>query len=165
MTTVISTYNATVNGALEVAVKASDILTLDKVQSNQNHYHILHNHQSYNVEVMDVDYAAKTFNLKVNGSTHTVQLEDELDALIKQLGLTIKSSQKSNNLKAPMPGLVLEVMVSAGQTVKKGDTLLILEAMKMENSLKCQADAVVKTVHVKKGNPVEKGELLIEMEG
>jgi biotin carboxyl carrier protein len=165
MPTVISTYNATVNGALEVAVKTSDLLTLDKVQSNKDHYHILHNYQSYNVEVMGADYAAKTFSLKVNGSTHHVQLDDELDTLIKQLGLTIKSNQKSNHLKAPMPGLVLEVMVNAGQTVKKGDTLLILEAMKMENSLKCQADAVVKMVHVKKGTAVEKGELLIEMEG
>jgi biotin carboxyl carrier protein len=164
MTPAISTYNATVDGALNVSVKASDISLLNKVQSDKDHYHILHNHQSYNVEVVAVNYATKNFTLKVNGSTHNVQLDDELDTLIKQLGLTIKNNQKSNNLKAPMPGLVLDVVVAVGQAVKKGETLLILEAMKMENSLKCQADAVVKTIHVKKGTPVEKGELLIEME-
>ena len=164
MTPAITTYNATVNGALNVAVKASDIALLNKVQSDKDHYHILHNHQSYNVEVLEANYATKTFALKVNGSTHTVQLEDELDTLIKQLGLSLKTNQKTNNLKAPMPGLVLDVVVQVGQTIKKGDTLLILEAMKMENSLKCQADAVVKAIHVKKGMPVDKGELLIEME-
>jgi biotin carboxyl carrier protein len=164
MTPAITSYNATVNGALNVSVKASDVALLNKVQSEKDNYHILHNHQSYNVAVLAANYATKTFTLKVNGSTHNVQLDDELDTLIKQLGLTLKSNQKTNNLKAPMPGLVLEVVVQVGQTIKKGDTLLILEAMKMENSLKCQADAIVKAIHVKKGAPVEKGELLIEME-
>ena len=63
-----------------------------------------------------------------------------------------------------MPGLVLEIQVQAGQTVSKGDTLLILEAMKMENVLKAAADGVIKSIHVQKGAAVEKGALLLELE-
>jgi len=59
---------------------------------------------------------------------------------------------------------VLEIQVQAGQTVSKGDTLLILEAMKMENVLKAAADGVIKSIHVQKGAAVEKGALLLELE-
>ena len=62
-----------------------------------------------------------------------------------------------------MPGLVLEIMVKAGDEVKKGDALLILEAMKMENVLKATGDGTVKSVSVSKGAPVDKGTILIEM--
>jgi len=68
------------------------------------------------------------------------------------------------NIKAPMPGLVLDVLVESGQTITKGDQLLILEAMKMENVLKAAGDGVVKSIEIKKGNTVEKGQILVEME-
>ena len=70
-------------------------------------------------------------------------------------------AKKAADLKAPMPGLVVEVSVSEGQEIKKGDKLVVLEAMKMENILKSPADGVVKKVNVKKGNTVEKNEVLI----
>jgi len=69
-----------------------------------------------------------------------------------------------NDLKAPMPGLVLDVLVKEGQQIKKGENLLVLEAMKMENNLKALSDAVVKKVNVGKGARVEKNEILIELE-
>ena len=72
--------------------------------------------------------------------------------------------QHSGDVKAPMPGLVVEVPVVVGQTVAKGDKVLILEAMKMENVIKAVGDGVVKAVHASQGQPVEKGQLLIEME-
>ena len=73
-------------------------------------------------------------------------------------------TQKVGDIKAPMPGLVIEVAVEIGQTVTKGDKVLILEAMKMENVIKAAGDGVVKAIHTTKGQPVEKGQLLIEME-
>jgi biotin carboxyl carrier protein len=63
-----------------------------------------------------------------------------------------------------MPGLVLNVLVQAGQEVAKGDALLILEAMKMENVIKASGDGKVKSVKVKQGEAVDKGLLLVEME-
>jgi biotin carboxyl carrier protein len=68
------------------------------------------------------------------------------------------------DVRAPMPGLVLEVSVEVGQKVSEGDRLLILEAMKMENSISIQTEAVIKKVLVKKGQPVEKNQVLIELE-
>ncbi len=72
-------------------------------------------------------------------------------------------AQKVNDLKAPMPGLVLDILVSEGQTIQKGDSLLVLEAMKMENNLKAINDAVVKKINVSKGDKVEKNTVLIEL--
>ena len=61
-----------------------------------------------------------------------------------------------------MPGLIIDLKVKTGDTVKAGDSLLILEAMKMENMLKSPGDGVVKNVKVKKGDAVEKNQVLIE---
>ena len=63
-----------------------------------------------------------------------------------------------------MPGLVLNILVSPGQMVQKGDPLLILEAMKMENVLKAAGEGQVKAVKVQQGMAVDKGQLLLEME-
>jgi biotin carboxyl carrier protein len=84
--------------------------------------------------------------------------------LVKKLGLSVAAGQKVKEIKAPMPGLVLDVMAKIGQTVQKGDGLLILEAMKMENVIKAQGDGVVKLVQIEKGQTVEKGAILVEME-
>jgi len=69
-----------------------------------------------------------------------------------------------DNVKAPMPGLVLDILVEPGQSVQKGDNLLILEAMKMENIIKASGSGVVKNIPVHKKDAVEKNQLLIEME-
>ena len=74
------------------------------------------------------------------------------------------SAQVVKDIKAPMPGLVLQISVGPGDTVEKGDPLLILEAMKMENVLKAPGSGTVKKVSVNQGQAVEKNQLLIEME-
>jgi biotin carboxyl carrier protein len=70
-------------------------------------------------------------------------------------------SNKVNDLKAPMPGLVLKVLVAEGAEVKKGDTLLVLEAMKMENNIKATHDVNIKQILIKPGDKVEKNQTLI----
>lgn len=67
-------------------------------------------------------------------------------------------------LTAPMPATVLEVLVEAGSAVKKGDTLLILEAMKMELPVRAGADAVVRAVRCREGELVQPGTILVELE-
>ena len=62
-----------------------------------------------------------------------------------------------------MPGTILSVNVSAGQAVKKGDVLVVLEAMKMENEIKAPADATVATVNVDKGATVDTGATLVTL--
>ena len=87
-----------------------------------------------------------------------------LDELIKSMGIERGRTKVVNAIKAPMPGLILEINVSVGQEVKENDPLLILEAMKMENCFLSPRDGIIKSIAVEKGNAVEKGQLLIEFE-
>lgn len=126
-------------------------------------YHLLLDGVSYSFEVISSDTVAKKHVFRLNGKKVTVQLEDRYDALLKELGMDASSAKKTDHLKAPMPGLVVEVSVKEGQQISKGDTLVILEAMKMENALKSVADAVVKKINVQKGQAVEKNVVLVEL--
>lgn len=69
----------------------------------------------------------------------------------------------AEKVNSPMPGNIIDIKVSAGYTVKNGDTLLILEAMKMENEIKSPCDGTVTGVHVAKGDTVDSGALLISL--
>jgi biotin carboxyl carrier protein len=84
--------------------------------------------------------------------------------LIKDMGFELGASKQVNDIKAPMPGLILDISVEIGQEVKENDSLLILEAMKMENNLTAPRDGVIKSISVEKGDAVEKNQLLIEFE-
>lgn len=77
------------------------------------------------------------------------------------MGIDLSAGPKVNDMKAPMPGLVLNVLVENGQTIKKGDAIVVLEAMKMENILKSPSDGIVKKVHVIKGDKVEKNQVMV----
>jgi biotin carboxyl carrier protein len=89
-------------------------------------------------------------------------MQDKFDLLLEKMGMNASASGKVNNIKAPMPGLIIDLRVKDGDLVKAGDPLLILEAMKMENIIKSPGEGVVKSVKVKKGAGVEKGQVLIE---
>lgn len=160
----------TVNKTTSVEVENTDQgITIDGKSFNwdivklaEGYFHILHNKKSYKAEVVKADKSAKTFTFKINNHTHTVEVKDKFDLLLEKLGMNSATSGKVNNIKAPMPGLIIEMKVAVGDTVKAGDQLLILEAMKMENILKSPGDGVVKSVKVKKGDTVEKNQVLIE---
>jgi biotin carboxyl carrier protein len=98
---------------------------------------------------------------RINSTEYIVQVKDEYDALLHRLGLDKMLTTELRDVKAPMPGLVLKLLVIAGDTVVKGDSLIILEAMKMENILKASSDGVGKNIPVKEGDKVEKNQLLI----
>ncbi|MGH7522930.1 MAG: biotin/lipoyl-containing protein, partial [Gemmatimonadales bacterium] len=91
-----------------------------------------------------------------------VTVEDERTRHIRLLGGSARAAEGHATLKAPMPGLVLRVLVAAGDTVAAGTPLLALEAMKMENELKAAGPGVVSTVLVRAGEAVEKGQKLLE---
>jgi pyruvate carboxylase subunit B len=90
-----------------------------------------------------------------------VEVTDEKTERLKKLMGAAEAGRKQAVLKAAMPGLVVKVEVEAGQTIKKGDGLLIIEAMKMENEIKAQSPGVVKEIKVKAGQPVEKNQVLV----
>jgi biotin carboxyl carrier protein len=138
--------------------------SLDVIRDGKGEFHILYKNRSYHAELLEVDYAARHYVFRINGSKHTVKIADHYERLAQQLGLNVGGGHKMNAVRAPMPGLVLDVIVRAGQSVQKGDPLLILEAMKMENVIKAGGEGRVRAVKVDKGAAVDKGHLLLEME-
>lgn len=139
-------------------------LPSDLVKKKDGSFHIIEGLKSYTAHLQAADFAAKEFEIQVNGTVYAVRIEDEQDLLVKALGFNTALQQKALDIKAPMPGLVLEVAVEVGQEIAEGDTLLILEAMKMENVIKSNAPCVVKSIEVEHGEAVEKGQLLITFE-
>lgn len=133
----------------------------DIVETNADYFHIIKDNISYRAEILEVDNETKSFTLKINSVKLQVQLMDKFDLLLDQLGMTQIGSTKINDIKAPMPGLVLEIQIKEGDQVQKGDPILILEAMKMENILKSPGEGTVKNIKVKKGESVEKNQVLI----
>lgn len=136
----------------------------DVVEIAGGYFHILHAGKSYKAEVVKSDRAAKTFTLKINNHIHTVDVKDKFDLLLEKLGMSATAGTKVNTIKAPMPGLIIEVKIKAGDSIKVNDPLLILEAMKMENVLKSAGEGVVKSITVKKGDKVEKNQVLVEFQ-
>lgn len=134
----------------------------DLVKIADGYFHILYQNKSYRAEVIKTDPETKQFTFKINGHNYTVTLKDKFDLLLEKMGMHNTASSKVNNVKAPMPGLIIDLKVKVGDAVKPGDSLLILEAMKMENILKSPGEGIVKTVKVKKGDSVEKGQVLVE---
>lgn len=124
-------------------------------------FHVLKDTVSYNAEVVSADFAAKMFTVKINGKLVEVKVQDKFDLLLQQLGMNQPNGAPPKDLKAPMPGLILDIKVTEGQAVLKGDPVIILEAMKMENVIKAPADGTVKAVKVKQGDNVEKSQVLI----
>lgn len=137
-------------------------LQIDVKDLANGYAHLLLDNKSYKVELVEEDRAEKTSVIKVNGTLYKVAIADQYDLLLKQLGFDNSRSNKMMEIKAPMPGLVLNVVVEEGQEVHKGDNLLVLEAMKMENIIKSPSSGIVKKIKINKGDKVEKNEILIQ---
>lgn len=153
-----------VNESQEYEFKSSDLEKLDLLKRSESKFHVIKKNKSFDVELEKSDFNNREYVINVNSNSYTVKISNEIDQLIKEMGFTVGSSIKANSIKAPMPGIILSVNVKEKQEVKEGETLLILEAMKMENAIVAPKDGVVKSIFAKSGETVEKGELLIEME-
>ncbi|HPF97959.1 MAG: acetyl-CoA carboxylase biotin carboxyl carrier protein subunit [Flavobacteriaceae bacterium] len=160
----MSTFKVSVNSSEPIDVKDTEVNSLDCIELPNHSYHVLENSKSYHVTFKSKDLNNKSYLALINGREYQVNIQDELDELIKSMGFQIGSSKHVNQIKSPMPGLILDILVKEGQEVKEGDLLLILEAMKMENSIVSPTNGKVKTIAVSKETTVTKNELLIEFE-
>lgn len=127
-------------------------------------YNVILDNKSYNVTLVDADFQARSFTIRVNSNEYKLDAKDQFDLLLAELGMEDLAGSKVNDLKAPMPGLVLKINVKPGDEIKKGDALIVLEAMKMENILKAEGDAIIKAIHTETSKAVEKNQVLIEFE-
>lgn len=137
-------------------------VTADLVKFENGHYHLIIDGKSYEVENISSD--GESHEVKLNSQIYKASVKDETMLMLERLGMSVKSKKEVKELKAPMPGLVLKVAVEAGQEVKEGDPLVVLEAMKMENVLKSPVEAKVKAIKVSTGDAIDKNGILIEFE-
>jgi len=98
----------------------------------------------------------------VRGTRHVVAVVDQRTRHIRSLTGDRALHAGPQQLRSPMPGLVLRLLVAPGQSVAAGDGLLVLEAMKMENELRGTASGIVQAVHVQAGQAVDKGQVLLD---
>lgn len=157
-------YKVIVDGKMEFEFSREQVEALDLQKTSDGSAHVLQDHRSFSTQLQESDFLSRSYRVKVNSRPFEVQISNELDLLIEEMGLSLAAAQIINDIKAPMPGLILDVQVKEGDEVKEGDYLLVLEAMKMENTLTAPRDGVVKAVSVKKGQTVDKNQLLLEME-
>ncbi|MBR7073050.1 MAG: biotin/lipoyl-binding protein [Eubacterium sp.] len=116
----------------------------------------------------------KNYTVTVNGVAYNVTVEEGASTPAPQPVQTVQApsapvatvnnaSQGNIKIEAPMPGNVLDIKVKVGDTVSSGDSVLILEAMKMENEIVSPSDGTIASVNVNKGDSVEAGQLLITL--
>ena len=136
----------------------------DCVEVKGGQFHVLFKGRSLVADVVEANTNEKTFVIRINNNNYSVRLTDRYDELLRSLGMDTFNNQKESEIRAPMPGRVLDVLLSVGSSVVKGGGVLVLEAMKMENVIKSPIDGVIKRIAVVKGQAVEKNEVLIEFE-
>ena len=157
-------FKVNVNNTFQFDFDKESISQLDAVSVEKNKFHILNQNKPFQVEIVAADFNHKRYTVKVNNNSYSVVISNQLDQLISVMGFDIGATKHVNEIKAPMPGLILEIFVVIGQSVKENDNILILGAMKMENSFLSPRDGVIKSISIQTGDAVIKGQLLIEFE-
>ena len=137
--------------------KDLEIFALD-----DNRYQIIYKRRSYIADVSGIDPLSNRLKVNVNKRIYKLEIKSEHDLLLENLGIKRRKSKKSENLTAPMPGLIVDIKVAEGDVVKNGDPLLILKAMKMENILRSNCDGIIHRLLVEKNQKVEKDTPLIQ---
>ena len=144
--------------------KPEDLSQLNIVKHSPTEYNLIQKNRSVNARILDSENAGKKLRVEVDGEVFEVEIKDELDQMLDKMGFGAAAVKQIKEIKAPMPGLVLEINVSEGDEVVEGQKILILEAMKMENSILIPTKAKIKKVVVLAGQAVDKGQVLVELE-
>jgi len=142
-----------------VSVDGSEFL-VDGEKTGFTNYSLIVDNRSFEVEV---DVKEDEYRVLVDGRNYHIDLIDERRVRLGglQAGIQLQGRQ---NVSVPMPGKIIAVLVSEGDTVEKGQGLVIVEAMKMENEVRCPINGEVKEVRVKPGDAVEAGAVLAVVE-
>jgi biotin carboxyl carrier protein len=154
-------YSVEWNETFTKAISESIALDCTPTQNNRV-FQFNWSGKTFRAEWISLDKETQEAKIKVNQNIYTVKVVEPIDEMLKSLGMGNSAQKKMKELKAPMPGLVLKVLVQSGDTVVKDTPLIILEAMKMENVIKAAGDGVIKEIKVIEGQAVEKSAIMIE---
>ena len=143
-------------------------------------YKYIINGNQYNVTIGDIN--DNIAQVEVNGTSYKVELEKApavapKTTVVRQTVAPTKPAAQTtvvnkpatagagkSGVKSPLPGVILDIKVNVGDTVKKGQTIIILEAMKMENNINADKDGTVTAISVNKGDSVLEGSVLVTIE-
>lgn len=140
-------------------------LKVECLESLNNHqdFTFLIQGKVFHIAVLASEPIIGQYTLEVNGKVVSVSVKSKLALLLEEMGLNKKEEEVGADIYAPMPGKILDVKVKVGDEMKKGDTLLVLEAMKMQNAIKSVSTGKVSKIHVQVDDRVEKGALLVDI--
>lgn len=116
------------------------------------------------IERMDGPDLKGNITVRVNGVVQTLQVLNQQQLLLESMGMTAGAETQEKHIESPMPGKILQVMVSPGAEVGEGDSLLVLEAMKMENVIRAPRAGIIEEVQARVGEAVEKAAVLVTYE-
>ncbi|GAA5025953.1 acetyl-CoA carboxylase biotin carboxyl carrier protein subunit [Marivirga lumbricoides] len=163
-------YKVKINNTEEefdISLKENEIFLNDKsfdwdiYPIDENSFHILYKNHSYTAHIVSINFDSKEFVFQINGELISLNLKDKMDILLEEMGISDLAQTKVNDVKAPMPGLISDILVKEGDEVTQGQSLIILEAMKMENVIKSPGEGTISAIKVSKGDSVEKNQILI----
>ena len=154
-------FSFEVNSEGETDIVNGQAINADIIRINDRTFHIIHKGKSYNAELIGINRDEKSCSVKVGTNIYSMQMTDQFDELLHQLGMDNLKAARVSKVKAPMPGLVIRILAAEGDEVEKGGNLFVLEAMKMENIIKAPADVKIKSIKVKPGDKVEKNQVVM----
>jgi biotin carboxyl carrier protein len=135
---------------------------IDIVMVENGVYSILYNGKSYNVELVETD-SVKKYLVNTFARSFNVEIIDAESKYQQSRGQGFEPNS-GKNISSPMPGKVVKIPVKVGDHVETGQTVIVVEAMKMQSEFKAAADRVIKEILVKEGDVVEAHQLLLKME-
>ena len=151
-------------GEFSFFISEEDIQSVDFQIISPEEIFFLRDHRPAKARLLNLDRNRKKIHIELEGEEFEIEIKDELDLVMEKMGFGRDSAKRVREIKAPMPGLVLEICVSEGQEINEGERILILEAMKMENSITSLQKVRISKLLVSPGQAVEKGQVLAELD-
>jgi biotin carboxyl carrier protein len=144
-----------------IMIKAGDReVFYDMVSLGDGRYSLIIDHQSYAVQISKSD---NHYHIHCFGEHFILKVEDERSRKLSELVKSAQTGPQEQEIRTPIPGLVVNILVNVGDPVSQGTQLLVLEAMKMENVIKAGCDCIVEKIHVKEKETVQLNQILLTL--
>jgi biotin carboxyl carrier protein len=157
------TYEIDIDHQGRITVDGQEMAANMRLVGGQHLYSLLVDNASYEIVLDPEQDPRNTYGVMVSGLRYLVKVQDERSRRLALADRSLRAPEGELPIKAPIPGLVVKVMVSAGQEVGESETLVILEAMKMENELRAPRGGIIHEVRIEPGAQVKQGQVLMTL--